>query len=99
MRLDHLLSKEHLQAKACKEPAPPECGGGVLNGGDTGEGPADNGPGIEYSRPRERLEWKWFWYAVRGDRIGTLLGPETISAVTWLVGFRRDLHRFKDHDM
>ena len=43
MRLDHLLSKEHLQAKACKEPAPSECGGGVLNGGDTGEVKFGNG--------------------------------------------------------
>ncbi|GIJ52455.1 hypothetical protein Val02_93410 [Virgisporangium aliadipatigenens] len=37
MRLDHLLSKEHLPAKAGKEPALSECDGGVLNGGDTGE--------------------------------------------------------------
>lgn len=43
MRLDHLLSKEHLHLKGCKEPALPECGGGVLNGGDTGESFPGNG--------------------------------------------------------
>ena len=49
MRLDHLLSKEHLPPKGGKEPAPSECGGGVLNGGDTGESAAGNGHHGEYA--------------------------------------------------
>jgi hypothetical protein len=43
VRLDHLLSKEHLHPKGCEEPALPGCGGGVLDGGDTGEFPAGSG--------------------------------------------------------
>lgn len=45
MRLDHLLSKEHLPTKVGKEPALPACGGGVLDGGDTGEFFFGNGRG------------------------------------------------------
>jgi hypothetical protein len=39
VRLDHLLSKEHLRLSVwmVEEPVLPECGGGVLDGGDTGE--------------------------------------------------------------
>jgi hypothetical protein len=51
VRLDHLLSKEHLPAKAGQEPVPPECGGGVLDGGDTGESRPTAATGLEYSRP------------------------------------------------
>src|SRR5262249_37548970 len=43
VRLDHLLSKEHLPAKAGQEPAPAECVGGVLDGGDTGDAAVGNG--------------------------------------------------------
>ena len=43
MRLDHLLSKEHLPAKVGKGPALPGCGGGVLIGGDTGKSEFGNG--------------------------------------------------------
>ena len=49
MRLDHLLSKEHLPPKGGKEPALPECGSGVLDGGDTGESAAGNGHHSEYA--------------------------------------------------
>ena len=45
MRLDHLLSKEHLHPKGCKEPAARGCRVGVLNGGDTGEFSFGNGRG------------------------------------------------------
>jgi hypothetical protein len=45
VRLDHLLSKEHLPAEVGKEPASPECGGGVLDGGDTGESGIGHGHG------------------------------------------------------
>ena len=37
MRLDHLLSKEHLPVKAGEEPVLSACGSGVLEGGDTGQ--------------------------------------------------------------
>ena len=41
MRLDHLLSKEHLVPKGTQEPTSAERAGGVLEGGDTGQsGPA-----------------------------------------------------------
>ena len=43
MRLDHLLSKEHLPVKAGKEPAVLDCRTGVLDGGDTGESASGNG--------------------------------------------------------
>ena len=37
MRLDHLLSKEHLTPKGVQEPAVGERSTGVLEGGDTGQ--------------------------------------------------------------
>ena len=37
MRLDHLLSKEHLPVNRGAGPWPPECGGGGSDGGDTGK--------------------------------------------------------------
>jgi hypothetical protein len=44
VRLDHLLSKEHLIGKPIQEPTVRECRTGVLEGGDTGQsGPATAG--------------------------------------------------------
>ena len=43
MRLDHLLSKEHLTPKGVEEPACRGCRWGVLIGGDTGEVGAGSG--------------------------------------------------------
>jgi hypothetical protein len=43
VRLDHLLSKEHHPSKGGMEPALPVRGGGVLDGGDTGEFFVGNG--------------------------------------------------------
>jgi hypothetical protein len=37
VRLDHLLSKEHLDRKTVQEPAICACQVGVLEGGDTGQ--------------------------------------------------------------
>ncbi|MEV6932765.1 hypothetical protein AB0M46_50885, partial [Dactylosporangium sp. NPDC051485] len=62
-----------------KEPAPAECAGGVLNGGDTGE---------VFLRQRSRVlvlsatAWNESGSG-SGERIGTLLGPETTSAEAW----------------
>jgi hypothetical protein len=50
VRLDHLLSKEHLPSKDGLEPVLPECGGGVLDGGDTGESVTGNGRRIWYGQ-------------------------------------------------
>ena len=66
MRLDHLLSKEHLPPKGGKEPAPSECGGGVLNGGDTGESAAGNGHHGEYA-----LIFRGWWWKVGGGAAGS----------------------------
>jgi hypothetical protein len=74
VRLDHLLSKEHLHLKGCEGPASPGCGGGVLDGGDTGEFFPGNGR-VLLVRPcvwwRERGVWCGW-----GGVVGTLLGPE-----------------------
>ncbi len=86
MRLDHLLSKEHLPPKGGKEPAPPECGGGVLEGGDTGEfepatagGPSTRGVSLDGTVLLVRL----------GRADSTLLGPEgTTGAADAAVVFR-----------
>ena len=66
MRLDHLLSKEHLPPKGGKEPAPSECGGGVLNGGDTGESAAGNGHHGENA-----LIFRGWWWKVGGGAAGS----------------------------
>jgi len=53
---------------------------GCSDGGDTGEGPADSGPG-NLVRPQVIEAWNGGWVAIRTDRTGILLGPEAISAV------------------
>jgi hypothetical protein len=79
VRLDHLLSKEHLPAKVGKEPAPSDCGGGVLNGGDTGELFSGNGR-LECVSASFRgcadnsKSWCGWW-----EVLNTLLGPERTS--------------------
>ena len=50
MRLDHLLSKEHLTPKGVEEPAACGCWVGVLVGGDTGGVSIGNGWPAEYRR-------------------------------------------------
>jgi hypothetical protein len=79
VRLDHLLSKEHLPAKAGQEPVPPECGGGVLDGGDTGESRPTAATGLEYSRPL--VGWWERGCGAVGGGVDTLLGPEGTTAV------------------
>jgi hypothetical protein len=79
VRLDHLLSKEHLPAKAGKEPALPGCGGGVLDGGDTGGSAwADNGPRVS-TAGLGGLVGKAGGGCGWSGASNTLLGPEAIS--------------------
>ena len=88
MRLDHLLSKEHLPAKAGEEPAAPGCGVGVLDGGDTGESSPTTAIRGLVQPPFSFGGW------VGGNGIGvrlvvavnTLLGPEKTNACLRVVG-------------
>ena len=76
MRLDHLLSKEHLTSKGVEEPASSDCGGGVLDGGDTGEVLRTAVCVSKYSHVSGVERWQMRFV----EHTGILLGPETISA-------------------
>ncbi|MBQ1046851.1 hypothetical protein KBX03_30590, partial [Micromonospora sp. C72] len=77
-RLDHLLSKEHHPPKGGMEPAPPECGGGVLNGGDTGKFGAGNGL-VPLVQPLRGGGNELLVRLVKD--VSTLLGPEGTTRV------------------
>lgn len=66
MRLDHLLSKEHLPTKVGKEPAARECRVGVLDGGDTGEFFPGNGR-VLLVRPSFGVVWSGDVMRLGGD--------------------------------
>jgi hypothetical protein len=81
VRLDHLLSKEHLASTDAQEPNGPRVRAGVLEGGDTGECTAGNGSGVSTTGAgapgrgcrcgagkHAGCGWRWM--------MGTLLGPE-----------------------
>ena len=83
MRLDHLLSKEHLPPKGGKEPAVRVCRTGVLTGGDTGQSTPGNGRRSEYtpsSGVTENDRWCGWWMMM-----GTLLGPEGTTLLQRVV--------------
>ena len=81
MRLDHLLSKEHLPAKVGKEPAPTECVGGVLIGGDTGEAAVGNG-----QRPSYCFAGLPFAGLLRGVWIGSVVRlVGSVQASCWVL--------------
>jgi hypothetical protein len=61
VRLDHLLSKEHLASKDAQEPTVRGWRAGVLEGGDTGEFTAGDGPGCEYGRRGRPLSGVSVW--------------------------------------
>jgi hypothetical protein len=92
VRLDHLLSKEHLPTKVGKEPALPECGGGVLNGGDTGEFFPGNGWG---SSSTAIFGWcgTESWCGWEGME-STLLGPEGTTGGCLSVACPRPVEGF-----
>ena len=66
------------------EPAPPECGGGVLDGGDTGEFGPGNGHRYLVRPPREGW-WGTVGVVRLGWDVSTLLGPEGTSH-RWALG-------------
>lgn len=81
MRLDHLLSKEHLPPKGGKEPATCECRVGVLDGGDTGEFFPGNGRNL-LVRISSGVVERGLWCGW-GGADGTLLGPEGTTRGGW----------------
>jgi hypothetical protein len=77
VRLDHLLSKEHLPAKVGEEPVLPECGGGVLIGGDTGVVDGRQRLALPSTAALCGVWWERWWVgAADGWREDTLLSPE-----------------------
>jgi hypothetical protein len=81
VRLDHLLSKEHLAAKAVQEIPPPSVGWGARLA-ETLVSSCRQRPIVEYGpsgcgKRSVRLVWV----------VSILLGPERTSACTWCVGF------------
>ena len=83
MRLDHLLSKEHLPTKVGQEPTAPECGVGVLNGGDTGLVNSGNGHGCSSTAHPSSGGWHGTSWLVRLEMaVNTLLGPERTSSLS-----------------
>jgi hypothetical protein len=86
VRLDHLLSKEHLPAKVGEEPALPGCGGGVLDGGDTGESWPTT-VGFLSTASSLVVGCGERGSGAVGGGVNTLLGPEkTTVCVGWFFG-------------
>ena len=82
MRLDHLLSKEHLVPKGTQEPRSAECADRVLKGGDTGQFEPATVPCMSTAGPLGGGCGKWW-----GMRLGMAykLAPCWVSEGTTVV--------------